>query len=101
MDPAAHCGHRLAGQVAEDELVGVAFDMANGPPGDLGVRDGRGILDSLGQGAQAGAEDQAQLGLEAGAVADALRSDSLIGSGSPSSPLDGIQWVITPPSGES
>jgi hypothetical protein len=51
MDAAAHGGDGLAGQVAEDELVGMAFDTADGPARNLGVGNGRGVLDSLGQGA--------------------------------------------------
>ena len=61
MDAALHDGDGNSGDVAEDEVAGVAFDGGLGEVGDSGVGDGGGGLDGGGYGSEAGAEDEADL----------------------------------------
>ncbi len=59
VDAALHDGDGDAGDGAEDEVAGVAFDGGLREVGDVGVGDGDGSANVRGEGAEAGAEDDA------------------------------------------
>jgi hypothetical protein len=59
-----------AGDVAEDEASGVAWDAGGREVGDFGVRDGGWRFDLSGEGSEAGAEDNADGRNEGDAAAD-------------------------------
>ena len=59
MHAAGHDGDRHAGDRAEEERAGVAFDGGAGEVGDLGIGNGDRGFNLLREGAKAGAEDDA------------------------------------------
>ena len=61
VDAALHDGDGDAGDSAEDEVAGVAFDGGAGEVGNLGVGDAGGAADVVGEVAEAGAEDDADV----------------------------------------
>jgi hypothetical protein len=62
VDAALHDGDGDARDGAEDEVAGVAFDGGAGEVGNLGVGDASGSADVVGEVAEAGAEDDADVG---------------------------------------
>ena len=67
---ALHDGDGDAADGADDELALVAFDGGAREVRDLGVGDDDGVLDLRGEAAEAGAEDDAERGLEVGLEED-------------------------------
>ena len=63
VDAALHHSDCHSAYRPEDQLAGVALHRGERPAGDVGVRDGRGVLDLRCEVAETGAEDDAQCGL--------------------------------------
>ena len=72
VDAALHDGDRDSGDGAENEVAGVAFYGRAGEVGDLGVGDARGASDVVGEVAEAGAEDDADVGFQVRRGADVV-----------------------------
>lgn len=70
MDATLHDGYRDVCDVAEDEVAVVAYYGGVGEVGDVGVGDGGGGLDVVGEAAEAGAKDDADGGNDGGAGLD-------------------------------
>lgn len=89
VDAALHDGYGDAGDLAEDEVAGVALDGGLREVGDVGVGDAGGGFDVGGEAAETGAEDDAESWLEWGLAADvvggglrfAVEVDRLVGLG--------------------
>ena len=64
MDAALHSGDRDVADRAEDELAGMADGSGLREIGDFRVGDFSGVLEFVGEGAEAGAEDQGDFGAE-------------------------------------
>ena len=65
VEAAGHAGHPFPGHGAEEQLPGVGGHGGEQEVGDIGVIHLDGVLDGLGEGSQAGAQDNAHLRREA------------------------------------
>jgi hypothetical protein len=70
VDAALHDGERSAGEAAENQAAGVAFDRGAGEVRDLGVGDRDLVCQAVGESAETGAEDDTDVGAERGSLAD-------------------------------
>jgi len=72
VDAALHDGDGDSGDGAEDEVAGVAFDGGAREVGNLGVGDSGGAADVVGEVAEAGAENDADVGFQVRRSADVV-----------------------------
>ena len=72
VDPALHRGHRNVSCLPNDHSSSVSNSSRLREGWDLGIGNGGGIGERVGEGAEAGPENQAHLGLERGVLQDEL-----------------------------
>jgi len=72
VDSALHDGDGDAGDGAKDEMAGVAFDGGAGEVGNFGVGDASGSANVVGEVAEAGAENDTDVGSEVSGGADVV-----------------------------
>ena len=88
VDASLHDGDGNSGDSAEDEVAGVAFDGGAGEVGNLRVRNAGGAADVVGEVAEAGAEDDADVGFQV------RRGAGVVGGGLGVAKDIGHPWVL-------
>src|ERR1700722_2778139 len=89
MYAALHDREGQTAQFADDELACVACDRGARETGNFGVGDACGAGELIGEGAEAGAEDEREFGAELGA-----RLDEFGGAGGAGEGVGGFGWFL-------